>query len=208
MERYIRMMVVLSVITLISGLALGGLNEMTHELAADNVLKFKKIPAVADIYQATSGHLTSESRSRIEHQLLTDKKYIDFGEGETLLLFVLKRNNLPFAVAFERFGQGFGGDLGVMVGYQIDTGKMIGIGITTMSETPGVGTRVTESAFTDQFRRMDNNTVLKVKKDGGGIDAIAGATISSRAVAFATKSSQEFYNLHQKKIKDALKINK
>lgn len=200
MIKYIRMVVVLSAITLISGLALGGLNELTFETAANNILKFKKIPAVSSIYQAAVGTVDSTRQATLENQLLADKLLVDLGEKDPLLLFVIKKDNKPYAVAFERFGQGFGGDLGVMIGYRIEDGRMIGIGITTLSETPGVGNRVTEDIFLNQFRKMSPDAILKVKKDGGNIDAVAGATISSRAVAFAVDQAKVFYQKHHDQI--------
>ena len=41
-------------------------------------------------------------------------------------------------MAFERFGDGYGGPLGVMVGFDVTRDALSGIGITTMRETPGV----------------------------------------------------------------------
>lgn len=204
MAKYIRMIVVLSVITFVSGLALGGLNEMTYEKAANNVLKFKKIPAVADIYETVEGRLTPDQRAVVEEKLLMEKVSLDLGEKDPTTLFVIHKNQEPYAVALEKFGQGFGGDLGVMIGFVIETGNLAGIGITTLSETPGVGTRVTEIAFTSQFKGMSKNAVFKVKKDGGDIDAIAGATISSRAVASAVDKSQEFFEKHREEILKAI----
>ncbi|MBT4266851.1 MAG: FMN-binding protein [Deltaproteobacteria bacterium] len=204
MGNYLRMVIVLSVITLFSGLALGGLNELTYERAQNNILKFKKIPAVATIYEVIEGKLTTEKRSLLEEELLSEKKFVDVGEEEPVLMFVIKKENKPYAVTFERFGQGFGGALGVMVGYELDSGKLVGIGITTLAETPGVGTRVTETGFTQQFQRMPANAIFKVKKDGGHIDAIAGATVSSRAVATAVAAAKTFYNQHQDTIATAL----
>ena len=51
MNKSIKMVVVLGAIALLSGLALGGLHQLTYERAQNNILKFKKIPAVADIRQ-------------------------------------------------------------------------------------------------------------------------------------------------------------
>ncbi|MGB4293017.1 MAG: FMN-binding protein [Bacteroidales bacterium] len=49
-------------------------------------------------------------------------------------------------------------------------------------ETPGLGTKMTEPFFKDQFNgKNPANFKLKVKKDGGEVDAITAATITSRA---------------------------
>ena len=205
MKQTLRMLVVLSGITLLSGTALGGLNEMTAERAQNNILKFKKIPAVVDIYQVAAGEdLSADERLKIEENLLAEKKLLDLGGEEPVLVFVVKKDDKPYAVALEQFGQGFGGALGVMVGFQLQSGDLVGIGITTLAETPGLGTRVTEPSFTAQFAGMGGNALFRVKKDGGEIDAISGATISSRAVAQAVAQANAFYKKHQVQIRKAV----
>ena len=168
------------------------------------MLKYKKIPAVATIYESIAGSIAGDNRSILEKELLAEKRLVDLGEKDPLLLFVIKKDGVPYAVAFERFGQGFGGDLGVMIGYKLEDGSLVGIGITTLSETPGLGTRVTEPAFIDQFRGMAPDAILTVKKDGGDIDAVAGATISSRAVASALSQAKELYASQREQIHKAL----
>ncbi len=202
MGKYFNMIKVLALITLLSGLALGGLQQLTHEKAENNILKFKKIPAVANIYEAVEGKkLGDKERETVENNLLAEKLLVELeGEEEPTLLFVIKKDGKPFAVTLENFGAGFGGDLGVMAGFNLETGDLVGIGITTLSETPGLGTRVTEESFTMQFRGMGPDKVLKVKKDGGDIDAVTGATISSQAVAEAISAAKEFYEKHKEQI--------
>ncbi len=198
------MIIVLSLITLLSGLVLGGLNELTAEKAENNELKFKKIPAVAGIYEAVAGKLSPENRTEVEEALLAEKKELKIGKGEPVLMFVIKKDNKPYAVAIENSGKGYGGDLGVMIGYQLETGNLVGLGITTMSETPGVGTRVKETSFTKQFQGMSRNANFSITKDGGDIDAVTGATISSRAVAQAVSLAKVFYDKHEEKIRNAV----
>lgn len=206
MAKYIKMILVLSIIALTSGLVLGGLNELTYETAQNNILKFKKIPAVASIYESIQGVIPQESRANVEAELLAERKEINIGEEQPLLVFVINKDDKPYAVAFEQFGGGFGGDLGVMVGYQLNTGDIAAIGITTMSETPGLGTKVKEKSFLSQFSGLSKDANLMVKKDGGEIDAVSGATVSSRAVTQATNLTKALYNKHQDTIKT--EINK
>ena len=75
--------------------------------------------------------------------------------------------------------------------------------ITTMAETPGVGTRVKDAGFTSQFEGLGPDAVVKVKKDGGEIDAVSGATISSRAVTLAIEKARAFYDEHAAAIQEA-----
>jgi len=58
------------------------------------------------------------------------------------------------------------------------------VAILSHTETPGLGSKITEEAFTGQFIGLETGDVA-LSKDGGRIDAITGATISSRAVTEA-----------------------
>lgn len=204
MNSSVRMVVVLSLIALVSGVALGGLYSLTREQAENNVLKFKKIPAVATITETISGPLDDAARAALEEQLLAEKRNVDIGAKVPLLFFVINKDGAPFAVALEGVGQGFGGDLGVMAGIAIETGDLVGIGVTTMSETPGIGTRVKDTAFAKQFAGMPKDAVVKVKKDGGAVDAVSGATISSRAVAAAVTAAKETFEQNRDAIVGAV----
>ena len=99
-------------------------------------------------------------------------------------------------MTLEGFGKGFGGDLGVIVGFDLATGDLVGVGITTLSETPGLGTRVREPAFRAQFEGMSGAGPFKVTKDGGDIEVVTGATISSRAVAEAVTGAKGTWDEH------------
>ncbi len=79
--------------------------------------------------------------------------------------------------------KGFGGPLKVMVGFLSD-GTIFKTAIISHSETPGLGDKLDprKSPFSNQFEGKNPATFpLSVKKDGGEVDAITAATISSRA---------------------------
>ena len=59
--------------------------------------------------------------------------------------------------------------------------KVTGIKIMTHAETPGLGAKIIESVFTDQFKGVAESDLMLSKNDGA-IDAITGATVSSQAV--------------------------
>jgi electron transport complex protein RnfG len=76
---------------------------------------------------------------------------------------------------------GFGGDIELIAGFLPD-GTIYNSMVLQHKETPGLGTRMTEPKFKDQFNgKNPADFKLKVKKDGGQVDAITAATISSRA---------------------------
>jgi len=59
--------------------------------------------------------------------------------------------------------------------------KVTGVKIMSHAETPGLGAKITESAFTDQFIGVAQSDLM-LSKDGGAIDSITGATVSSVAI--------------------------
>ena len=84
---------------------------------------------------------------------------------------------------------GYGGDITLMVGFKKDKKTVISYKVLAASETPGLGMKLKTPEFAGQFAGKDG-TSLKVKKDGGEIEAITSATITSRAVCRAIADAQ------------------
>ena len=83
--------------------------------------------------------------------------------------------------AFMTNGRGYGGKIGILVG--LETSRALrGIRVISHQETPGLGAKITNADFLDQFAGLVPDQLV-LARDGGAIDAITGATISSRAVA-------------------------
>ncbi len=118
------------------------------------------------------------------------------GDGDSLEIYPAKKDDVIVGFAVNTYTKnGFSGNISLMTGFKPD-GTIISITVLQQKETPGLGTKMTESQFKDQFN--DKNPVqfnLKVKKDGGQVDAITAATISSRAFCDAV---QRAYNTLQK----------
>ena len=84
---------------------------------------------------------------------------------------------------------GYGGDIRLMVGFKEDRKTVISYKVLAASETPGLGMKLSTPEFAGQFKDKDGSG-LKVKKDGGEIEAITSATITSRAVCRAIADAQ------------------
>lgn len=95
---------------------------------------------------------------------------------------------VAYAVKSESIG--FGGPLSLMVGVLSD-GTVYNTSVLSHSETPGLGAKCeSDAAFMSQWRNLSPDKVLKVKKDGGDIDAITASTITSRAYAEAVANAK------------------
>jgi electron transport complex protein RnfG len=112
--------------------------------------------------------------------------WVVFSENDSLLVHPAKKNGQWVGSAVESNSmQGFSGEIKVVVG--LDTqGKIINYKVLEHAETPGLGDKM-ESWFRSDKNRQNvlgkdlSRSSLKVTKDNGDIDAITGATISSRA---------------------------
>lgn len=171
MNEMIKMVVVLTVLSALSGGLLAAVRNGTSEQIEIQQLQFVKGPAIRGI-------LTGASNDPI-----SDRFNIADGERQETF-FVGKFDDKANAVVFEGMGRGgYGGDIGLMIGVNLDTDKIIGVAVTTHSETPGLGARAkADPKFAAQFKGLPVTETIKITGDGGPINALSGATITSRAV--------------------------
>jgi electron transport complex protein RnfG len=102
-------------------------------------------------------------------------------------IYTIYSDGAKIGYAFVAVGKGYGGDIDILVGLENKT-TIKGISIVSHLETPGLGNRITESFFTDQFVGLNIDDAA-LKRDGGEVDAITGSTISSTAVVNAVRAT-------------------
>lgn len=78
-------------------------------------------------------------------------------------------------------GKGYGGDVEIMVGINL-AGQVTGVTVLSHEETPGLGANCEDELWLNKFVGAESEEKLAVNKDGGEIDALTSATITSRAV--------------------------
>ena len=181
MREMISMVVVLTVLSAFSGGMLAAVRTGTQEQIENQVLKFQKAPAIKQLL------------SDVSNDPLKDRFKLKYNEGD-VTFFVGKYDGTPKVITFETKGKGFGGEIGLMVGVNVEADKMIGAAVTTHSETPGVGSRAKDDPkFVSQFNGMGMDQNFALKKNGGEIDAMSGATVTSVGVTLAAQKAQEIY---------------
>lgn len=98
---------------------------------------------------------------------------------------------------FETEAKGYGGTIKVMTGID-STGTVTGVAILSHSETPGLGANAEKPSFTDGYKQPapeSGITLVKNKAAGDGeIEAMTGATITSRAVTNAVNEAISLYH--------------
>ena len=179
MRNILKLSAVLLTIAAISGVTLGIIYTITKEPIAKRV-KLEEEKALKDIFsEATSFNLTTGKDNYAYHEVYSKNKLIGY--------------------ALDAFGKGFSSIIRIKIGLNLDKG-IKDIKIIKQGETPGLGARIKRKKFTDQFM---NKTLkqISLKKDSskGTIDALTGATISSRSVSEAVqKSITEFLKIERK----------
>jgi electron transport complex protein RnfG len=110
----------------------------------------------------------------------SDFKPVFDEEGEIFYYEAYNGEGALIGFGFIKTGRGMWGDITVAGGINLDY-EVTGVIILENSETPGLGARVAEKKFLNQFNGLEPDEI-KLEKYGGSVDAISGATISSRSV--------------------------
>jgi electron transport complex protein RnfG len=196
MREMIKMVVVLTILSFFSGGVLAYLRNSTQERINNQVLEFVKGPAVRTIFEGA------------DNNPIADRFTLKDGDVERTF-FVGVFDGEPQGIAFETSGKGYGGDVGLMVGINVKDDKLIGVGVTTHGETPGMGARAkSDPSFVSQFKDLGLGEPFKVTADGGSINALSGATITSRAVSAAATDAENIYQKLKPQIDEKLKAFK
>ena len=194
MREMVKMILVLTILATFSGSLLAAIHSKTKDRITNQILKFVKGPAIRKIFKEAS------------NDPIVDRFDIKDGD-ETRSFFVGVFEGEPRAVAFETFGKGgYGGEVGLMVGIDVKEDKVVGVGVTTHAETPGMGAKAeTDPSFVAQFEDLSLEDPFKVTQDGGSINALSGATLTSRAVSSAATEASTIYKKLKPQIEAKLK---
>jgi len=196
MREMVTMVVVLTVLSAFSGGLLSGLRNATASKIEVQQLKFVKGPAIKEILKGAS------------NDPIADRFSLKDGDVERKF-FVGKFDGKANTVVLESTGKGYGGDVGLMVAVNTENDKIVGVGVTTHSETPGLGARAKDDpGFVSQFKNMPAEETFKVTNDGGKINAMSGATITSRAVCSAASDAGMIYKRLKPQLEEKLKTFK
>ncbi len=172
----------LIIITVIAGVSLGLVNDITKGPKAQARLE-RKINALKNV-------LPEFTNNPVEELALLKIEGIE----DSSEVYPGKQGKTPSGVAVVgASNKGFNGLVKVMVGFDL-TGNIQNIEVLEQNETPGLGTKVKEDKFIRQFRGQNPESFsLKVKKDQGDVDALTGATITSRAFNEAVQNAYKAF---------------
>ncbi len=184
---FINMVFVLFVVAAVAGLALGYVYNITKEPIA--LAKKAKIEAAIKVVLPEFDSIQSTYKVM---------SYDGTKTKDSLVFFNATKDGKYVGTAVNTYTMmGFSGLIKLMVGFKPD-GTIHKISVLEHKETPGLGTKMSTPKFIDQFNdKNPANFNVKVKKDGGDVDAITAATISSRA--FSDAANRAYLTFKQNK---------
>lgn len=169
-ESGFQVIIVLVLIAMCSAVLLAYVNTVT-KTPIENNKKAETNRAIGIVLNTLADYRYEDIPSEMEVDHSAVRYYVATGNDG---------NALGYAIIVKGPG-GFTTDIEIMVGLD-SAGTIIDTYVLDHKETPGLGDAMTKEKFKKQFRnRNAANTKWLVKKDGGDIDAITAATISSRA---------------------------
>lgn len=165
MKYILKLALILLLITAVVAGLLGFVNDLTKDKIAENTAK-KANAAMQAVLPSDSYEKLEVSEEGISEVYKSEKG------------FVVRLN-----------ANGFGGAIDMMVGVSLE-GTVTGISVIAHSETASLGAECTRPDWQSQFVGASDG--LQVTKDGGTIDALTGATVTSRGVVDAVNRAVEF----------------
>ena len=190
MNKIIKNTLILAAITVVSGLVLGAAYEVTKGPIAQTQAKQKQEACQAVYPEADSFEAMDVDQKAAKAAI---KKMGTNATVDEVYSAVMDGSEAGYVITVTD-KDGYGGDIQITVGIMSD-GTVNGISFLSISETAGLGMKATEPSFYNQYvnKQADKFVVSKDGGDGEQIDALSGATITSRAVTGAVNAALGYY---------------
>ena len=172
---FVNMVGVLFIVSLVAATTLGFVYELTKGPIEQAKIKKQEL-AISQVVPT------------FDNKPMADSDTVKIGEKDEIIFFPAKSGEELVGVAVKTFSDaGFSGRITIMVGFKPD-GTIVKTSVLSHKETPGLGDKMSKkkSKWSNQYSdKNPKDFNIKVKQDGGEIDAITASTISSRAFSEA-----------------------
>ncbi|MBR4719214.1 MAG: RnfABCDGE type electron transport complex subunit G [Lachnospiraceae bacterium] len=193
MKENIRSIITLTLITLIAGVLLGYVYELTKEPIAARTLE-AKLDAYHKVFPEASDFKEDQSIDLDTSTNVLDAAGYSKETVDECLVAVDSSGNMLGHVLSVTTSEGYGGDIRISMGVGND-GILKGIEILSISETAGLGMKADTDEFKSQFTDK-NVSKFSYTKTGATadyeIDALSGATITTNAMVNAVNAGLEY----------------
>jgi electron transport complex protein RnfG len=192
MPEPLKMIIVLTLIAGVAGLGLSAVNNQTEPLIVENERQFTlrsiklAIPDTEDPDPCGKFEPAFDNAPDEDAVCVAGFKVYRARKGDDVI-----------GLAVESIGdEAYSGTILVLVGLDLE-GRTVGLEVLRHAETPGLGSLITECKWRQQLvGKGPEDMVWKVRKDGGEVDQLSGATISSRSMLDAITKAQQLLADH------------
>lgn len=225
MSQMVKNTIKLCLITLVAGILLGAVYEVTKVPRKNQEEKtqqqaYKKVFSQADSFQELS-HIVQEDEEQVykaaQEYIASKGEGAVLTEGEVLIdkvVYAYEKEECKGCVVTVTSKEGFGGDIQFTVGVTKE-GTISGVSVLSISETAGLGMKAKEDSFLKQYKQEEKIAQFTVTKKGeegaDKIDAISGATITTNAVTKgvngAMKAAGYFMSLENSSLQEGGETN-
>lgn len=185
----------LGVILLMAAVLVGGAWHYTRQRIADNSAR-RLLAEISTVLPA----------SLYDNEPHKDVILLDTGGGRPVPVYRARRAGIPVAAVLTVVApDGFVGPIRLLVGIATD-GRVLGVRVTAHTETPGIGAAIAADpptwlgGFTGRSLADPPELRWQLRADGGDFDAIAGATVSSRATVGGVRRTVQYFTTHRDEI--------
>lgn len=185
------MVLVLGLVGGAAGLALATVKRVTDPIIEQGTLTQKVKPALTVFFAGLNP----------ENDPIADRVTLELGQDERgrvkrLMVFPASKDGATVGVALRTIAGGFGGELEVLTALDLRDERLLGAKALALSETKGIGSRVgdDDEPFVRQFAGLSYGDGVRLIADGGEVEAITGATVSSTAFTQAVDAAVKLLN--------------
>ncbi|MBN2530260.1 MAG: RnfABCDGE type electron transport complex subunit G [Deltaproteobacteria bacterium] len=180
------MVLVLGCVAAVFGGALAFVNAHTRDVIEERTFRETVLPTLENVfapYRPTNDFLKDKKSERVGEDAMGRQIRAD--------IYVAQKNKMPLAMATILDGRGYGGIIRVMVAVDVNKKEIIATRTLQQTETRGLGDQIAnpEEPFVKQFNGMRMEANLKLTSEGGQVDGMSGATVTSTAYAKTVKAA-------------------
>jgi electron transport complex protein RnfG len=197
MRELFKLTIVLTIICTVAATALG----LTYNLTKEPIAYQQRLKTVRSVNAVFTKYGDAGGLQIVGIPFCEDEAV----QESCRTFYQVKHNDEIIGIAFKVFRSGYSGPLVIMVGVD-STDTISGIQVISHSETPGLGANITKETFYSQFADVQaSESEWKLRKNGGEIDQVSGATISSTAAMKAVYTGVRFFMQNSQNIIASLK---
>jgi electron transport complex protein RnfG len=198
-----RAVLYLVLIAAAAAMLLAGVEELTHQRIENNVVA-EKLAALRAVLPADE----YDNKPHFDFARFLDPELL--GSDEPALIYRARKNGEPVAAVLTAVTpNGFSGQIRLLVSVRTN-GEVLGVRVIDHRETPGLGDNIEirKSDWIELFTGLQSSRLLAdpfasawtLDSDGGSIDHITSATITSRAVVKAVRNAVLYFNTRRDEI--------